>query len=158
MDTYPSMKKQLLSTGLYTLGGSTAVDFELKAYAEGLNAAYTVLNELQKECFISTASGYGLTIRESDFGLSGSGKTIKQRRAALLALGSVTQSDFTKSDLESLLSALGLSLTLEEDTADQKLTAHFLTEPACGRDTAQKLLEKFLPAHLSFVPDYSGLS
>lgn len=157
MDAYESMKKRMAATGLYTLDGKTLVNFELQAYAEELNTAIDEVTELQSESFIQTASGYGLENREAVCGIAAAGTTA-QRRAVLLALGAVTPNSFTKLNIENILAGLGISVQIVEDTADQKLTVKFLSEPNCGRDAAQKFVEKFTPAHLALEWDYSGIS
>lgn len=157
MGAYGSIKARLQPTGLYALSGSTAVDFELLALAEGLDLAYAAVNELQKESFVLTAESWGLENREGISGLDGTGST-EDRRAKLLALGAVTPLSFTKEALASLLAGLGLSAELAENTAGGTVTACFLQEPSCGRDAAQKILEKFMPAHATAVSDYSRVS
>ena len=157
MDACESMRRQLRPTGLYTLDGTTTVDRELAAYAEGLDAVAAQLRELQAESFVATASGYGLSYREQASALPASG-TAEERRAALLGLGAAGRGSCTKEGIEAALSALGLSVGLEEDAADLRVVAHFLTMPACGEAEAQKKLEIFLPAHLSAESDFSGVS
>lgn len=157
VEAYESMKDRLEPTGLYALGGSTAVDFELRAMAEGIDTAYDAVNELQRESFLSTAESYGLENRETVSGLDGTG-TAEDRRAVLLALGAVTPRSFTKSALTQMLCGLGLETELAENTAGGALTVYFLKEPACGRAAAQKILEKFMPAHLTAVSDFSRVS
>ena len=156
MGACESMRRQLRPTGLYTLDGTTAVDRELAAYAEGLDALCADINELQAESFVAAASGYGLSLREQAFALPASG-TAEERRAALLGLGAVRQGSCTKEGTEAALAALGLSVELEEDAANSKVVAHFLAAPACGEAEAQKKLEIFLPAHLSAESDFSGV-
>lgn len=157
MDVYENLKKQLLPTGLYALSGKTAVDCELRAYAEGLGPVFGELEELIGERFIPTAAGYGLALAEQACRLSAGG-SVEQRRDALCTLGSVTPNSVTAADLEKTLSAWGMSVRIEEDAADKKVTAHFLKEPACGRIRARYLLEKFCPAHLTPAPDFSSIS
>ena len=157
MDAYENLKKQLLPTGLYALGGGTVVDFELKSYAEGLNPAYDSMEELQAERFVATASDYGLLSAESALGLDSSGE-LSQRRNAVCTLGSITPDSVTKADLEKALSAFGLSVTVEENASLKKITVHFLKEPGCGRSRAQSLLEIFCPAHLTAESDFSTVS
>ena len=156
MGAYDSMKARLAPTGLYALGGSTVVDFELQAMAEGLDFAYGAVNELQRESFVATAQSYGLENREELCGLGGAGSA-EDRRAKLLALGAATPRSFTKAALTALLNGLGLEAELSEDAAGGAVTAYFLAEPACGRDEAQKTLEKFMPAHLTAVSDFSRI-
>lgn len=157
MDTYGSMRARLLETGLYRLDGGTLADCELKAYAAGLDPVRGALTELQRESFAETAEGYGLENRERAFRLSSSGET-DARRAAVLAMGTVTPDSFTKAGLEAALAALGLDVSLEERAEGRKLIAHFLKMPDCGEAEAVKKLEIFLPAHLACEPDFSGIS
>lgn len=157
MDALESMKRNLRATGLYTLDGTTAVDFELAAYAEALDSVSGTLRELQAESFAATASGYGLELREQAFALPAAGETA-DRRAALLALGAVGRNSFTKQALETALSALGLSAELQEDVAGQKIVAKFQSVPECGEAEAQKKLEIFCPAHLPVESDFTGVS
>ena len=144
-------------TGLYTLGGATAVDFELSAYAEALDSVSGELRELQAESFVSTASGYGLELGEQAFALPAAGGT-EARRAAVLTLGSVKPGDFTKARLEATFAALGLAVGLEEDPAGRKIVAKFQAAPSCGEAEAQKKLEIFSPAHLTVESDFTGVS
>ncbi|MVB11115.1 hypothetical protein CAFE_18180 [Caprobacter fermentans] len=157
MDTLESMKNQLSSTGLYRLDGTTTVDYELAAYAEGLNALRNGLSALQAESYVATASDYGLLEKERACGLPSSGG-VSDRRAALLKLGAVRPGACTKEGLESALSAFGLSVSLEEDAANSKIIAHFLSQPPCGQTEAQRILEIFCPAHLTAESDFTGVS
>ena len=157
MGAYDSMKNRLKPTGLYTLDGSTAVDFELQAMAEGLDAAYCAVEELRKESFIATAESWGLAGREEISGLDGTG-SMRERRTKLLALGAAATQGFTKTALTALLCGIGLDAELSEDAVGGKVTAYFLAEPACGRESAQKILEKFMPAHLTAVSDFTRIS
>lgn len=137
MDALDSMKKQLAPTGLYRLDGTTTVDYELAAYAEGLNAVCEELLKLQAESYAATASDYGLREKERAFALPLS-RDISSRRQALLKLCSVRDGTCTKAGLESALSAYGIEVNLEEDPANSKIIAHFLSMPACGTEEAQK--------------------
>lgn len=156
MEAYDSMKNRLLPTGLYTLSGGTAVDFELKAYAEGLNTAYDMLEELQRESFAATVQSYGLQNLRQAFCISSSVSDEDCRAKALLR-GAVAPADLTKNGLTAALAAAGISADVQEN-ADRSLTVKFKDEPACGRDAAQLLLEKIMPAHLSYNSDFSGLT
>ena len=99
MTALESMRLKLKAIQIYALTGTTAVDYELKAYAAGLNLAYDALTELENESFTATASDYGLTSRENQFGINGQG-TVEERRAAILKLGAITPNDFTRSGME----------------------------------------------------------
>lgn len=158
MGAYERMKKALAATGLYKLDGTTAVDRELQAYAEGLDRARQALEELQAESFVATSAGYGLSLREEAFRAAAPAAGTEQRRAALLGLGAAGPGAFAKQALEKTLAAAGLSVEIVENPPAGPLTVRFLEEPACGRERAQKILEKFMPAHLSYSADYGGVS
>jgi hypothetical protein len=157
MGAYDTMKRALISSGLYALGGSTDVDFELQAYAAGLDPAYDVVGAVHRESFLPTASNSGMESAERLLGLSSSGSG-EQRRSAACALLAVTPNSFTKTDLEAEFTAFGLNVSLEENPAPQKIVVHFLKEPPCGRAQAQTLLEKICPAHLTAESDFSTVS
>ncbi len=157
MGAYDTMKRALTPTGLYALSGSTNVDFELQAYAAGLDPAYDEVEAVQRESFLPTASGSGLESAERLLGLTPSGSD-EQRRAAACALLGIAPNSFTKTALEAELAAYGVNTNLEENPAAQKIVVHFLKEPPCGRTLAQTLLEKICPAHLTAESDFSTIS
>lgn len=157
MGAYDTLKRALAASGLYALGGGTAVDFELQAYAAGLDPAYDEVKALQDESFLPTASGSGLESVERLLGLSPAG-TEKERRGAACALLAVTPNSFAKTALEAEFAAFGLNVRLEENPAAQKIIVHFLKEPLCGRDRAQTFLEKICSAHLTAESDFSAVS
>lgn len=156
-DAYDSMKARLLETGLYRLDGSTLADCELRAYAAGLEPVCGALRELQRESFVETAEGYGLENREKIFGLASSEDT-EARRKAVLAMGAVLADGFTEKGIEEALSGLGLNVSVEESPGERKLIVRFLTMPECGETEALKKLEIFMPVHLPYEPDFSGVS
>lgn len=157
MGAYDTMKRALAASGLYALGGNTAVDFELQAYAAGLDPAYDEVKTLQNESFLPTAAGSGLEFAEQLLGLSDSG-TEAERRAAVCALLAVTPNSLTKTALEAQFAAFGVNVRIEENSAAQKIVVHFLKEPPCGRDRAQTLLEIICPVHLTVESDFSTVS
>jgi hypothetical protein len=159
MSALESMRSVLKPIRIYSLGASAVVDWELQAYAAGLEAAYELLTELKNESFVSNASGYGLTNREKQFGLTGQGAP-EDRRAAVLKLGAVTPNNFTKADMEQILEIAGLKAEICENTAANHLYVNCLTENAdeTARNTAKKAANMFLPAHLGVELDFRSIS
>ena len=155
MGAYETMKGFLKTTGLYTLSGSTIIDFELQAYAAGLDALTNEFTELQNESFVNTSSGYGLENREKALGLPHTGE-LADRRNAVLKLGAVTENSFTKDSLKGLFEVLGLSADITEDTPNGTITVKFLKIPSCGISKAVKIINKFAPAHLTVKNDFSS--
>ena len=158
MGTYDSMKKSMQATGLYRLNGKTRVDWELQTYASVLDPLCDDLKNLQKESFIATAGDYGLRYQELALGILWPAHTVEDRRKTICALGSVGPNDCSKAALEKLLANLGITATVTEDTAGRTLTFHVTQEPYGGSDSWEQIVGRFLPAHVSAVWDYSGLS
>lgn len=154
MGSYDSMEARLRATGLYSPGGGTVVDAELRAYAAGLDPLLEELKTLRRESFAATAEDYGLSLRESACGFLYPPETAAERRERLNALGAVTQNDCRKADLEALAAALGFTAAAEEDAANGALVWHVAATPYHDQDAARKQLEIFTPAHLNAVYDF----
>ncbi len=154
-----SMRSALKPLRIYSLEPSTVVDWELQAYAAGLEMAYELISELKAESFVLTASDYGLAGREKQFGMGGQG-TPQDRRAAVLKLGAVTPNNFTKADMEQILEIAGLNSEILENPAANTLYINCLTENAdeTARRVAKKAANMFLPAHLGAELDFRSIS
>lgn len=114
---------------------------------------------LQRESFVATASDYGLSGREAQFGMNGQGSA-EERRAAIIKLGAITPNDFTKAGMERILSIAGLDAAVYEDTAAKKLYVNCLGESKdqTAREAAMKISNLFLPAHLNAELDFRSIS
>ena len=67
MSEFDRMSRILSDTGLYSAEQGSVVYAELMAYAEGLDMFFGEAEELLRECFVSTAESYGITLREALF-------------------------------------------------------------------------------------------
>lgn len=159
MNALESMVSKLKVTGIYTLGGDSVVDYELQAYAAGLNMAIDALAQLENESFIATASDYGISNRESQFHVAAYGSA-DDRRTALLKRGAITPNNFTKGDMERALTMAGLNAEICENTAAQKLYVNCLSETAdnAAMQSALRIAKLFLPAHLNAELDFRSIS
>ncbi len=159
MKALESMLSKLKVTEIYALGGNSLVDYEIQAYAAGLDMAYDAFVKLENESFISTASDYGLSNRENQFQISVPGTT-ENRRCAILNRGSITPNDFTKVDMEHALTMAGLDAEICENTAGKKLYVNCLSGAAdkAARQSAVKTAKLFLPAHLNAELDFRSIS
>lgn len=154
MSTYDSMKKGLQMTGLYTLDGKTGVDFELQAYAAGLDPVVEDLKTLRRESFLSTAESYGLTKAETIFGQTNFSGTADEARARLIAADSVTPDDCTLESIQALMNSLGFELTIKSDEKSGTVTYHITKTPSGDKAFLRQKLETFAPAHLKSVYEF----
>lgn len=109
MDSLISMKQKLEPLGLYDLSGSSEVDCELKAYAEGLNTLFDTLDELQREYYIPTAQSYGLSRRENFEIRERSGLSAEERRETLMYYEETVTGKLTESGFSEFLRRIGLN-------------------------------------------------
>lgn len=158
MRALESMRKKLQATGLYTLTENSVVDWELQAYAAALEMAQDALAELERESFVATASGYGLTMREEQYEIKSVGTT-EERRDTILKLGAVTPNDFTRSAMVRVLGIAGLEAEICENTAANRLYVNCLGKTdKTAQEKARKIANMFLPAHLNAELDFRSIS
>ncbi|WP_195985447.1 hypothetical protein [Clostridium sp. D33t1_170424_F3] len=155
MNTLNSMKKALRATGLYALTGETLADRELDAYAAGLDVLAEQIEALRAESFVPTADREGLMQREAQFGLSPAGKTVQERRDALLLYGAVTSNSNTPAFYDAFFTSLGLSMELVED-AEPRIYWNDRSEQGepAERMARARRIQNFLPAHLPAILDF----
>ncbi len=141
---------------IYSLSGDTLVDIELKAYAEGLNILQQELETLEKEAFISTASSYGLALRESLTGRVKDLVDVESRRDMLLYRSSITSNDFTKEDIENALISCGIDAQISENFDGNSIyvSCSALMDEFNSQEDVIKTAMEFLPAHLQINFDF----
>ena len=93
MTALTSMISRMKETGIYKLDSDTLVDYELRAYAAGLDMVINQFSELENESFIRTAKGYGLSNRENLLKFSPCENT-EDRRNSVMGCCSITPNIF----------------------------------------------------------------
>lgn len=79
-----NMKAALMELGVYSMEPGTLAEGEAAAYEAAIAWVDNGLTQLLEELFPCTAKSYGLSLWEKALGLDGIGKSIAQRRAAVL--------------------------------------------------------------------------
>ncbi|QEY35483.1 DUF2313 domain-containing protein [Caproiciproducens galactitolivorans] len=159
MRVLESMVSSMRATGLYALDGTTQVDYELQAYAAGLDMVFEALTELQRESYIATASGYGLLNWESLLRIQPAGST-QERRGRILKRSAVTPNSFTRKDMEYALSAPGIDVEVCEYIPEKKIYVNCKDAGAKSEQglSIQQAAKLFLPAHLDAELDFRSIS
>ena len=160
MDALTSMKQKLKPLGLYKLTADTVVGAEVSAYAEGLDNIITKLEELERECFIATATSYGLDLREKLFEYQDKNQSVESRRELLLFRGAVTANDYTKASIEHALSVCGMDASIIENTVSSAITINNLSQisDSTSEEEIKTKAKEFLPTHLTVNYDFSTLT
>ena len=156
MDSLVSIKNKLEPLSIYDLSNDTLIMAELSTYADELNMVSEKLFELERECFIKTATDYGLSLRERSYTSPRVDLSCEDRREMLFYRLSVTSNDFNKKSIEKALMSSGIRGYVIESTNELKMEVNVLESvDTMATDYEAKLMaEKFLPAHLSYAFDF----
>lgn len=122
MKSFTSMKAKLQTTGLYAVKDNTNINTELRAYAIGLDSAFSNLELMLRELFIDTAESYGITEREKMLGAQRSDYSLEKRREMLKDRQMTRGLSCTLKAFEKMLASYGLSdFSIEEKFAQQEV-------------------------------------
>ena len=88
MSRLQALRDALRPLGIYKLEKGTLVYAELAAYAAGLDLLEDGLDELEREAFLPTAQGEGISRREEIYGKPKTLLPLRERREMLLYRGS----------------------------------------------------------------------
>ncbi len=153
---YSSMVEALAPLSLYNFG-DTNISYELEAYALVLDEINTQLSRMLKECFIETASDYGLSNREIVIGAVRDDLSVTKRRNMLRLRESITSSSFTLSEIKKSLESFGLQSVIYEYPS----LFTVVIEAVGSYSSAQQAwiraqVEKIMPAHISVQVIFGG--
>lgn len=160
MNTLTLLKSKLKPLGIYNLQSGTILNAELSAYAKGLEILEAEIEEAEQECFVSTASTYGIELRERLFGYSKALFSTKERRQSLIYRYKITSNDYTKTKIEEAAKACGIDGYIIENEGkmsfDFNCNNNFESEQQ--KKDAISEAQSFLPAHLNCTFDFRDLS
>lgn len=147
--SFDSMKFLLLSANIYNLDDSNVSD-ELRAYACILDEYYEKIKTMLSECFIDTASSYGLDIREKILGAIRDDLSVEKRREQLKIRECIDGSSFSKEKIEEALKSFGLSDFEIVERASQYIVDVniYTTHTDAQKAWIKSQIKKIMPAHL----------
>lgn len=108
MTSFESITSKLAPTGIYNINKGSNVYNEISAYCEALDNHRKNIDEALKECFISSAEGYGLDNREEVIGSLRTDYSIDDRRNMLILRRTMGENDFTLAGFERFLTSIGV--------------------------------------------------
>ena len=151
MNALQSMCDKMAKTGLYHLGVDNLVYKELAAYAEGLDILYDAFEELFRECFVSTAEDYGLTIREGIINKLNLDQTVEGRRKSVLAALSIANTDNRVAAYEKYPTIFNVNGEFTEDFENKKIIFHCTDGITSAQKTLlEKQMKEYMPCWLAF--------
>lgn len=159
MDVLLSIKSKLKPLGLYKFSENSLINAELESYCEGLNIIYQKLTELERECFISTATSYGIEYRQKLFGPVNDNIPLANKRESLIYKKSINSNSCTKSDMEKAMSACGMNGYIIESKGTNSMSFNCIElVQGLDKNEAKSQAQNFLPIHLNVDLDFSELS
>lgn len=128
-----SMLDKLAPIGLYNTGEGSALEKELSVYSAALDEAFSLLDELERECYISTAEDYGLSEREKVSDRERSDLETEVRRDRLMRAESNVLAYCTPEGFSEFVRMLGAqSFTVTENPSQRTLTVTIADELSEG--------------------------
>ncbi len=158
MTALESLTDKLSPLGIYNLSGDTNIMNELKAYACALDKHRENIDTLLRECFISSAESYGITLREKLVGEIKSFYPLGKRREMLIIRNSFSENDFTIDGLKKFIKSLGVTdYTISENYAMNVISVCVGGSYSDAEAKwIKKQIEDILPAHLEAYVYYGG--
>ncbi len=159
MKALESMTAKMKAAKIYTLSGNTTVDYELQAYAQGLDMVCGELETLQRESFVATASDYGLENAEKLLRI-GAQENEEERRNAVMKRCAVTPNDFTVGDMERIFAMEGIDARICERFTDQCIYVNCMDASPTEekKEAVLQTAKNYLPAHLNAELDFRSIS
>lgn len=155
---FETMKKALEKTGLYNVSDNN-IYFELMAYACEIERLNNELSKMLCECFVDTASGYGLSERESVIGNVRSDIDVEKRREMLTLRERINSSCFTLEKIKEALTSFGLEFQLYEyPTLGTVVVDTIGTYTVKEKAWIRSQVKKIMPAHLYVQVVFDGIT
>lgn len=125
---------------------------EMYAFSKGLEIVGNRLETMEKECFVSTAEDYGLTVKERYFDSIIRADNIKDRREMLLSILSVNETDFNLSGMKKFMGQFPVNSKITEFVASNRIVITFDRNEwiVNNFDFVKSCVEDFFPSHLEF--------
>lgn len=150
MSEFQIMKSVLEKTGLYDVSEGTIVYAELMAYAEGLDIYFGELERLKKECFVSSAEGEGLEVREAMIHRMNLDTSVSGRRNAIIKALSICCSDFDLEGMEKVRDSFNAHGSFSFDAANFKVIF------TCTDELSSDELDRLEEQMKAFMPCWAG--
>lgn len=125
---------------------------EMYAFSKGLEIVGNRLETMEKECFVSTAEDYGLTVKERYFDSITRADNIKDRREMLLSILSVNETDFNLSGMKKFMGQFPVNSEITEFATTNRILITFDRNDwiVNNFDFVKSCVEDFFPSHLEF--------
>lgn len=131
---------------------NTNLQGEMYAYSKGLEIISNRLENIEKECFVSTAEDYGLTVKERYFDSITRADDVDSRREMLLSLLSVDETDFNLEGMKKFMKQFPVSSNITEFATSNRILITFENNDwiVSNFDFVKSCVEDFFPSHLVF--------
>ena len=154
---FDTMKKALHSTSLYEVDYNY-LWYELMTYASEIDTINADIIDMLNECFINTASSYGLSNRELVIGALRDDLDIEKRREMLTLRERIDTSCFTVPKIKQALESFGLEFELIEYPSLYTVVVDTIGHYDKKQQTwIRNEVRKIMPAHLSVDVIFNGL-
>ena len=156
MSSINNINQILKPLSLYNLSSDTLIHDELSVYASEFDRLQSLLDTLEKECFINTATDFGLAYKEKISGNVQSNLSVSNRREMLLSREAITSNDFNLDFIIKSLISAGIRGSIIEKPKLYQIYINCveLVDSSILKEDAEREARKFLPAHVEAIFDF----
>ncbi len=159
MTVFERLKKIISAFEIYDTDNNVFLRGELKAYSSGIDMILNVLSTMEKECFVQTATGYGLANKEHLFDSFERKMSVIDKRQMLLNALSIDENSFNVDGMKRFLGRFPTGYTIYENHSNNSIIINldrngWITE---NYDYVEKSINNFFPAHLAVTISTKGL-
>ena len=150
MSVLKQMQDMLSPLGIYNLNDGSLVMCELTVYATQLEAVHSKINEMLRECFVSTAQSYGIDRIEELFQRIRPDLPPEERKNRIHMYMTLDNNKFSPDSVIHQLRLVGATSIFTEDAESEQLSFPELTGSSDIVYVADQLglIEDIVPAHL----------
>lgn len=160
MSILANLNKKLSGLEIYNLDDPDSnIALELEVYATELERLTEDTAQMLDECFVESASDYGLSNLEEIFGTARDDLSTESRRQMLLKRMSLNNNDFTLDGIQKALESFNLEYTISEYPSYNRLVIIADTNYTIAqKEWIKAEVEKIIPSHLEFSLVFNSLS
>lgn len=158
MTALESMTDKLSALEIYNITDESNIKTELKVYAEALERHRNNIDEVLRECFITSACDYGLELREKVVGDIKTQYSLSKRREMLSIRKGFNETDFSVNDIGKFIRGLGVTeFNISENPAQNVMSVCIGgSYPDSEAKWIKKQIQEILPAHLQAFVYFGG--
>ena len=159
MNASSSISRKMQPLKAYCIESGNNINFEIESYSVALDEYRSLMDQVLRECFISTAESFGLDMREKNVGDVNSDYPVERRRQMMILRNLVGENDFTLEGLSRFLKCFGVAdFSVIEMPSENTIAIYVGGEYSLRtRNWIERQIDMMVPAHLIYTVTFRGI-